>query len=242
MDRTKLIESYLDGSISQVEKEQFEELLSIDQELVKELALHKSVNEAILDEETVRFRGTIRKIINQRTGKTGKFLHAIKYPLAASILLLIALSLWQIFFLKKSPAELYLAYYTPYLSDNLTRSAEQSKDNIEVAYLLYQEGDYESSFEILQSYFNESFDNQTAHYYMGLNAMELKMYNVALEEFKLVEQDPSTPFALHARWYIAMTFLQLNRPDEARQYLISLAQAESIYSEKAASILKKLKL
>jgi hypothetical protein len=241
MDRIKLIESYLDGSMSQVDRERFEKSLSEDHELASELALSKDVNKAILDEGTVHFRKVVRKIIEKKTDKANKLLQIIKYPLAAAIALLVGLSLWQVLSSKESPSELYLAFYNPYQIDLSTRSVERSADKVEIAYLLYQEGDYESSFEILKNYLNKNYDNLTAHYYLGLNAIELKLYSLAIEELQLVGQDSSTPFALHAQWYAAITYLQLNQPDKARRYLTILAETENMYSQKAKTILKKLK-
>jgi hypothetical protein len=242
MDKIRLIESYLDGGMSVTEREQFEKLLEEDSELASELALHKNVNEAILDEETVRFRVAVRRIIEEKTSIPRKFLHALKYPLAASILILIGLSLWQLFFLKKSPAELYLSYYKPYHSDISTRSTEESKNTIDLACMLYQEGDFESSFSMLQDYLHKNSDNLVAHFYLGLSAMELNMYNLAIEEFKIVEQDPVTPFAIHARWYLAMSFIQLGQVNDALHCLNVLSKEENLYSEKASAILKRIKI
>ncbi len=240
MEKTRNIESYLDGSMNQEEREKFEKSISEDTELASEVALSKDINEAILDEGTVHFRKLIRNIIDMKSDRYRQVIKALNIPLAASILILISLSIWHILS-TKSPSELYTSFYQPYQTDISTRSTVSSADKTDLAYKMYQEGNYEGSFEILQNYLNTNFHDQTAHYYCGLNAVELGMYNLAIEELKLVEQDIVSPLSLHARWYLALTYLHINQPDDAKKYLLPLTSKENMYSERAQSALKKLK-
>jgi hypothetical protein len=241
MERIKLIESYLDGSMHPVDREQFEKSLAEDKELAAEFELTKDVNEAILDENTVNFRKEVRRIIEMKSDRMRNILHSFKIPFAASIIILIGLSLWQFISFKQSPQELYTAFYSPYQTDLTTRSAENEIDKSELAYLLYQRGEYEASFKMLKNYLLKNNDNETAHYYLGLNAMELKMYSVAIDEFLPLQRETCNPFALHAQWYISLAYLELGQPDEARKYLTILAGQQNMYAKKAKIILKKMK-
>jgi hypothetical protein len=240
MERTKVIESYLDGSMNQSEQENFEKLIREDTELASQVALSKDINDAILDEGTVHFRKLVRSVIDANTDRYRKVIRTLKIPLAASILLLIGLSFWHILSYK-SPAEIYETYYKPYEIDLYTRSANSSSEKSEEAYKMYQGGNYKGSFEILQNYLTENNSNLTAHFYCGLDAIELGIFNIATEELIPVEQNIVSPFSLHARWYLALTYLRLNQPEDARRYLLILVSNDNMYSENAKSILKKLK-
>ena len=121
-----------------------------------------------------------------------------------------------------------------------TRSIEQSRNSIQLSYYLYQEGDFQTSYEILKNYISSNFDDQTAHFYLGLDALELSLYDQAIDEFTLVEQNNVSPFALHAQWYLAMTYLKTGRVDHAKIILRHLTKEENMYSVKAKKILKKL--
>jgi tetratricopeptide (TPR) repeat protein len=240
MEKTRIIESYLDGSMNPEEREKFEKSIAEDSELASEVALSKDINDAILDEGTVHFRKVVRNIIDNNTNRFRKVLKVLNVPLAASIILLIGFSFWQILSVK-SPAEIYSTYYKPYLTDLSSRSSNTNTGNTDLAYKLYQEGNYKASFELLQNFLASNSDDQTAHFYSGLNAVELGMFNSAIEELKRVEKDLASPFSLHARWYLAMIYLQLNQPEDARKYLLMLSSQENMYSENVRSILKKLK-
>ena len=243
MERLKQIENYLDGNMSDLEKKKFENSLLIDQELADELSFHKEVNEAILDDATADFRQTLKSIVEHDSVEnkhvSRSLISVMKVPLVASILILIGLSLYNII-MHQNPSKLFTNYYKPYNTDISTRSIEQSKDNIQLSYYLYQEGDFQTSFEILKNYISSNFDDQTAHFYLGLDALELSLYDQAIDEFTFVEQDTASPFALHARWYLAMTYLKTGKVDPAKKLLQRLVKDENMYSAKAKNILKKI--
>ena len=243
MERLKQIENYLDGNMSVLEKKKFENSLLIDQKLADELNFHKEVNEAILDDATADFRQTLKSIVEHDSVEnkhvSRSLISVMKVPLVASILILIGLSLYNII-MHQNPSKLFADYYKPYNTDISTRSIERSKDNIQLSYYLYQEGDFQTSFEILKNYISSNFDDQTAHFYLGLDALELSLYDQAIDEFAHVEQDAVSPFALHARWYLAMTYLKTGKVDNAKILLQRLVKDENMYSAKAKKILKKL--
>ena len=243
MDNLEKIERYLNGSMLSEEKKEFDTLLKNNSKLLAEVVLVKEINEAILDDEAEEFRQTLKKIINpdQESKPINKSLiNALKIPLAASVIILVGLSLYNIF-IHQDSSKLFSNFYKPYSTDISTRSAEKMKDNIQLSYYLYQEGDYESSYEMLKNYTIKNFDDQTARFYLGLNALQLQYYKLAIDEFTMVEQDTVSPFALHARWYLAMAYLKEGNIKSARHFLQKLTDEDNMYSYRARKILKKLK-
>jgi tetratricopeptide (TPR) repeat protein len=244
MKKVKIIENYLEGNLELAEKLEFEKMLVIDKDLSGEIKLHKEVNDAIRDDELFEFRQKVNDVVNSISSKITLFTtfsgKLIKYPVAASIILLIAISLWQVLSLD-SPEKIFSDYYEPYPPDISTRSINTTNDKIQLACLLYQEGDYNKSYHILKAFLLMDPDNQAASFYLGLNAIELANYNTAIAELRKIESDKTTPFSVNARWYLALTYLKTNNVSEARKCLSQIVKDGNYYSEKAGKILRKLK-
>lgn len=242
MKRTSMIENFLDGTMEEKKRKQFKNRIANDKKLASEVALQKDVNDAIKEDDVHKFRMSVRKIIhpeNHLINLQSRITKFLKYPIAAAIILLIGLSLWQIIS-NKSSLEIFNRFYTPYQADISTRSGAKLTDKVQLSYLLYQEGDYEASFEILKNYLAKNFNNQTAHFYYGMNALELQQYDIAIKELESVAEDLSTPFSLHAKWYLAMAYLKIEQEEEAIKFLNQLAGTKNLYTEKAEKILRML--
>lgn len=244
MKETKMIETYLDGSMDKEERERISMSLNKDKEFSVAIELHKDVNESILDDEIFEFRNIIITLFDKKdtrtSGKKAQIMKYLKYPVAAIILALISLSLFQILSFK-SAEEIFSIYYRPYQTDISTRSVINSTDKIQLSYILYQEGSFEVSFNILKNHLEKNADDQTAIFYYSLNAIELAKYDLAESELLLLKENAFSPFSLHARWYLAMLYLKTEQIDEAKKYLRSLSTEENMYCKKAKEILKKLR-
>jgi tetratricopeptide (TPR) repeat protein len=242
MEKVKKIEEYLDGSMTTGEREKFEEATRKDAQLRDEVQFYREVNEAIMEQDVINFRHTIKGVIDQGEStplRSPKNIFTLfRLPIAATIVLLLGLSIWHI--ILKDPGKIYDQNYAPYQSDISTRSVKQSNQKIDIAYLLYQEGDYEASYEILKNYLARNFDNPTARFYFGLNAIELNHPLIAIEELEKVANDETTPFSLHAKWYLALIHIELNQTEQAKHYLEELVVDKNMYSDRAEKIIRKL--
>ena len=244
MERTRLIEAYLDGSMPEKEREEFENLLAVDNSLRQEVALMKEVNEAISEEEIHEFREKVGNIMIARLNGLPAWIRIVrtlsKLPVAAAILVLIGLSLWRIFTTKSGP-DYFNELYVPYQTDITTRSINSiDKNKIELSYLLYQEENYEASFEMLNNYLLKQPQDKTAQFYLGMDAIELKKYDVAIASLSKVANDSSSLYSLHARWYLALSYLEINNKERAKECLELLSSSENLYSSKSKKLLKKL--
>jgi tetratricopeptide (TPR) repeat protein len=244
MKTISLIESYLAGEMDEGQKMKFEASMLDDQKLLSDIRLLEETNEAILDDEVYEFRESIKNVINELSPQHSKTIEIsrkfFKYPLVASIIVLILISLWQVI-TNVSPEKVYYKFYKPYETDLSTRSVSPSEDKANVAYLLYQKGEYEASYEILNNYLSKNTDDQTARFFQGMNSMELGKNDRAISELKEVEKDYTTPYAIHARWYLSLAYLKINDVDEAKKYLNRIIEDDVFYAEQAKKILKKIK-
>ncbi|MBN2522398.1 MAG: hypothetical protein JXB24_03945 [Bacteroidales bacterium] len=245
MKHTRMIETYLDGKLNKEGSEKIKVLMNKNKEFSAEVNLHNDINESVKDDQIFELRNNIITLLNKKdtettSGEKANFMKYMKYPVAAAILLLIGFSLFQILSFK-SPEEIFHLYYNPYQTDITTRSVINSTDKIQLSYILYQEGNYEVSFEILKKYLEKNTADQAARFYYSMNAIELDKNDLAISELLIILEDSFTPYSLHARWYLAMLYLKTGEVEKSRKYLHLLANEENIYTKRSKTILKKLK-
>lgn len=230
-----MIETYLDGKLKGKDLKKFKEQIEKDPSLKKKIQLYKEINEAIVDDDIENFRNLVKSIKN--TGQGRKIIFTVaRYIAVASIVVL--LGIW---FANNttSTEKLYGQLYNPYETDFNKRSVEKSTDKIEFAFLLYEEGDYEASFAVLENYLEQNNSNSTARFFYGLCAIELKKYDLAEYTLQTVANENSTPYSIHAKWYLALTYLKTDKIESANALFNELAGTKNVYQQKAKKALKK---
>jgi tetratricopeptide (TPR) repeat protein len=243
MHKTILIENYISGTLSEVQQKELENLMITDNSFIEEIKLYREVDQAILDDDLHKYRQKVKDLCSDPKSKTSGYFrikkNLIKLSVAASIIFLIGISLWQII-VRQSPDKIYTSFYRPYEADFSIRSSEIITDKIQLSYMLYQKGDYETCFNILDNYLARNYDNFTARFFYGMSALELGKTKLAIEQLSEVESNVSTPYSIHARWYLSMVYLKTDNLDLAKKYLNILVAEDNFYSEKAKSVLESL--
>lgn len=244
MERFNRIESYLRGEMSEDERRDFENSISKDEKLREEVDLFREIDDAITEQDIAQFRQTVKDMMVSKLEPVPRWVFLghlfLKLPVAAAILLLIGFSLWKIFMVKSGP-DYFNEFYAPYQTDVTTRSINDlGKNKIELSYLLYQEENYEASYDILRNYLVKKPLDYTAQFYLGMDAIELKKYDVAIQSLSKVAQDSLSLYSLHAKWYLALSYLEINNKEKAKEYLQLLSSSENLYSGKSKKLLKKL--
>lgn len=84
-------------------------------------------------------------------------------------------------------------------------------------------------------------DDLNALFYGGICNYHLKRNDKALDYLEKVISDKTEVFFPEAEWYKALTLIQAERKDEARQLLKKITEEGGFYSEKAAMKLGELK-
>ncbi len=237
METLNEIDDYLMGNLSTEEKERFSAELKKNKELADLVKFHKEVNESIIDNEVVELRGKINNLLlsNNKTSKL-KLIHFF-YSIAA--ILLIAFTITS---LLREPnyAKAYTCFYQPYETDINVRSDSYKAEDLDFALILYQKGEYQASFELLQNYNQSVFNNHKAQFYLGLCAIELKKYEIAEESLLEVLNSDDPSLNLHSKWYLGLIYLQTEQPEKAITFFNELKQEQNYYTKKATNILKKI--
>jgi TolA-binding protein len=234
MEMIEKYDLYIDGKLEGGELEAFLLQLKNDKKLEAELAMHREINESITDDEVYYLRQKLALLISSSLKKQ-VFLRTFS-GIASGII--IVLSIFAITH-TTDPGDAFNNYYRPYETDLNTRSADNNVQGTNLAYKLYASGEYEAAYEILKNYTSVNVNHSDAKYYQGLCAIELKNAADAEESLRSVIKDGDYAYALHAKWYLSMLYLQTKQNENARSLLKELAETPNFYSERSRKILKK---
>jgi hypothetical protein len=250
---------YLDGDLNSKEALEFEELLKYDAALNEEFNFAIEIEAYFRNKKAKKFRESFLKAhllyneyeyVNQEINKTNlnlfmpevKKLYIRLYKVASILIsiLVFALIITQIFTVNKTRSERIADLYCkPYKAEYLNRLNEGEKDlsNSQKAFRAYKNNQYNDAIK----YFNKipNFDT-AACFYKGVSYVECGDYMSALNCFMQLIADPGNSYYVHSRWYIALTWLKINKPENAKLHLSWLLQNDRYYKEKAFAILTEL--
>lgn len=160
---------------------------------------------------------------------------------AASITILLAISLFKIFTVNKPENlhDVYASFYSPYPADPLVRDGANIHDDP------YSLGKYEylkSNYGSALSYFNQvesvSLKNKSIFLLKGICLMETGNFEDAVLAFRNLIGDPYLND--YGQWYMGLSYLELRMPDKARELFKELSGREGYYSKISEKILKRL--
>jgi hypothetical protein len=255
------IPDYLDDLLSQEEKEAFELQLTQDEQLLKEVDLHREVTKALSDPDRGQFRAKLAAI-NEATPlaveekkKQGNFFLRTLMGIAASLLLLTALGIWMLQ-PASSPQEQIAAYLENYDPADILPPAytgperngsgdpenfsppHEAEKNLHTARQLFSRKQYPEALAAMGSVDPERLPNPAAYWYeRGVLALLNDQPQPAVDALEQI----NTPALENARrWHLAIAYLQLNRLDDARSVLQPLSQQPNPWQNEARSLLKNL--
>ena len=242
------IDRYLQGEFRETEREAFEQRMKKDAALAQQVAWYRKVMEAAVDDDTDLFKqkvinvfdepdAAIEKSGHKRTLNSGK-----KYLLAASLLLLVALSyfMYHNYSGKPTPEVLFTQHFDVH-SFHLRSSDTASGKELAQAQAYYQQKDYRSALEVL----DEMAGSQSpmVHFYRGNCYLQLGGTTQALQAFQKVIDDGDNLFIFEAQWYSALAYLKKGKAKKTRDILQALLTDPGLTKEeekRISTLLKKL--
>ncbi|MBN1790347.1 MAG: zf-HC2 domain-containing protein [Bacteroidales bacterium] len=253
METTRLIEQYLDGTLSAEERNAVEKRASGDEVFRKLIVLHKEVNDCIRDNDFFTLREQIAGIDKDFSphkiaggANPRKKLQPVSYRLLARIaalLILLAAAgfiLRVVIFNHPSAERIYQKYYTVYDLDVIYRSAPARNTSLDEAILSYDRGKYQDALSKLNVILSEDQDNYMARFCQGLALMETDDPVSAIHSFREIPTKWYSPFAEHRDWYLALALLKTNHAVESSEIFGQIASADGYYARRAEQILKSL--
>jgi len=244
MEKSIIIEEYIDGNLYGQELEDFHNEIESNPELYNAVDISMEINEAVSDKGFMDMRNKLTLQNSQFTSPSALLniqndLFRTWHIAAASFaLILVVGGLWFILSNKTFSTErLVSKYYKPAHPIMQVRSLEVNSDEaFREAFQFYQQNDFKNALK----YFN-ALDNQiTAKFYSGICYIELEQFNYAIESFEYVINDKDNLFVEQAEWYMGLIYLMNNQKSEAISQFNKISSSKSYYANQAKEILKYL--
>ncbi|MCK8522691.1 hypothetical protein M0D21_13990 [Aquimarina sp. D1M17] len=245
------IDDYLNGKMSILEQQMFEEKLRTDAILAKEFKLQKEMlavyggkdwvegDKNILktdrakqlrsffqSEEASDLKVTIQAVVTgNRKNVNHKKLWSI--GIAATVVILFMVSLFV--FKDNSYDDLYGTYIHLDEIPSLVTRGNRTHSLLEKAQLLFEEKEYDRAVQFFSEYHQkETTINPLSYIYNGIAYIELGKFDNALEQFELLEQS-KTLQAKKANWYKALVFLKQKNKVALKSILQTIISDNSNY-------------
>ncbi len=241
-----LIEKYLNDELSDDFLLSFKEEMKSNAELRREVQLHKEINEALLDQDTIKLRNELQTIHEEYTRKrlAAKIISLFTQPsyvsgIAAAILITLIVGGVMLFNSGQDTSTdgIFSNFYKADDAIMMVRSGTSPEDiDLKEALLAYHEKKYDNAIEILQNQNN----NILAKYYLGLSYLETDKLENAIETFQAIINHKNNLFVEQAEWYLSLCYVKSSQEEKAKILLDQISNSESIYKEKAEKILKKI--
>jgi hypothetical protein len=235
MNQENLIEKYFENTLTEAEREHFEDLLQNDTEFASEISFQESLKIALIKNEREALKKTLQSFEQPKRKEKFKY----KWFAAASIILLLGMGTW--FGMQNNdPVQLYQEFYQTYPNVVApTVRSEVELDEKASAFYEYDNKNYRLSFDLFSKLYKEGKDDY-ALFYASLSLMELQKYDEAIKMFNLFDLNKNNPFTPYIKWYKALCLLKLNKVAEAKLLIDDLAKTQNPQQEKAKQLDNKL--
>lgn len=235
----ELIDRYLSNQLSDEDLTSFNEKLTQDHELRKELSLQMEIKEAILEESVIDFRAKVAQAISDKKQKSS---YALFYRVAASISVVLVASvfIYNSLFNKSTPEAIFDKYFQPY--DNLVsvRNDEEVTSDISKAMTHYDKGEYRKALDGFQS--TNYHNGDLVALYMGVCYVYLDKLDSAQLSLSVSTNDKSKMSYYPALYYKGLIHLKNKDLEKAKSVFSDLKKGgTNPYKTYAAEILNELK-
>ena len=242
---SEFIERYLDGEMTGQELIWFEKELDSNEGLQKELKLRKKVNQAILDESSMKYRDELEDAyaVYMKDGE-GSSNKKRKYIVAGSVLISVLAGVILILNLtgkQYTNEQLFNRYYESYESNTTFRSADNElNSDLVLAMQFYENKDYNEALKLFESILLADPDRIGINLYSGISRMEIKEYELAGKSFGKIIDDRYNVYMEQAEWYLSLCYIITGQNEKVIPLLEKIIDGNGFYRKNASSLLRKL--
>lgn len=239
------MERYLDGEMTGQELIWFEKELDSNEWLQKELNLRKKVNQAILDERSMKYKDELEDayavymdVGNGTSNRKRKILVAgsALISVLAGVILILNLTGKQY-----TNEQLFDRYYKSYESNATFRSKDDVlNSDLLQAMKFYDNKNYAEALKLFESILQTDPGRIGLNFYSGVSQMEIKEYELAGKSFGKVIDDRYNMYIEQAEWYLSLCYIITDQDDKAIHLLEKIIEGKGFYRKEAGKILKKL--
>lgn len=240
LNQIELFEKYLAGELQENEPSLFEERLRHDPEFAGDFSAFKMLVKGLkrygLRQQLSAHEAEIRK---EEKGKFRIFTTTRILRIAAVFLVAAGISTFLYENLQTSsstPHQLYTEYFSPY--QNLAGVRGNDEHFYSQGMAAYSAGNYGDALMYLKKVSKEDSVYKDALLYSGICQLVLKNSNDAIRMFEKLEKNDEV-YSQQVNWYVALAYLQSDRPKEAKNKLLKIKRGDFKYQE-SQELLKKL--
>ncbi|MBC7933885.1 MAG: hypothetical protein H7Y86_00805 [Rhizobacter sp.] len=230
----ELIDNYLAGRLTGADKAAFEAQLAGNEEWkakfsqVKLLAI--GIQEAALREQLPQFHGEAEHYKKLASVKNINWIKRLS--IAASVIAIISVLGWVLFFKQPAEEKMYTAFYKP--DPGLSTEMGLSDNYIfDRAMVDYKTANYKAALESWNKLLAVNAGNDTLHYFIASAQMADNNPTAAIAGFDKVLQNHQSVFTNDALWYKGLALLKKGKKQEA---IAAIEKAE--HSQKQTLLLK----
>lgn len=212
----ELIDSYLLGRLDNAQLESFNVRLKTDPEFLKMLEAQKAVARGVEEHNLRKSLDDYHAEIVEEPEK--KWLTPGLLALSASILLLIGVSTWAIFFTGNSAQKVFAENFTP--DPGLpTKMGTASQYEFYYGMVSYKRKEYAEAISRWEPLYAAHPKNDTLVYFLGLANLANGNARQAENYLKLANEKTESAFSDDIHYYLALAYLKENKIKEAKEIL-----------------------
>ena len=239
MENINLIQDYLQGNLSDEEKNQFRERLRNEPNLMEEYNAQKQMHIYLIDNNS---RDQYTAHLNQlgdkyfpSDKKTTSSSNQFKPYILAAIILLASLA--SFYFYNKKSQNIYESHSNHFALHLVQKSIEsETALNAENA---FNSGRFDIAKVALEKYLIKNNMDTKAKLALGICFLELDNHEKAIEYFDEISEGKST-LKTQAKWYKALYFIKTSQYENAQKTLLEIPNSDKQLFNKSKILLEDL--
>lgn len=239
---TEIIDRYLNNELSVTEKENFEQELKNNSELVREIKLHSEIGSFLSDTETEKLQNQLNLIYeNEIKNKRSLLVQYRKKIIYAAAFLLLTIGFSSIYYFETkrlSNNEIYQKYAQIY--NYGINSRGDSATILNEAMSLYESGSYRQAIRVFETAVSNGCKlNNGIYLCIGISYTEISDFDKARFYFeKITENDPL--FHEQAQWYLGLMYLKADNSEKAKEFFQKISKNTTHYKNQDAKEIMEL--
>jgi predicted Zn-dependent protease len=176
----------------------------------------------------------IENRINQAFKEDKKRIN-FSFRIAASLLILIIISVSFFLIIQPQNNRVFHAYYAPYRSDQITGIYRDNESEKNIAVYLYSKSDYNKALPLFSSYLKEKPGDSQVRLLLAICLMEENRPEEARIELEEIIHSDNGFFKADAHWYLTLLYVKQGNYGSALESLEKISDSAN-YSDRVASL------
>lgn len=239
----ELIEAYHQGRLSEEETAEFDKRRDEDKDFNRKVEDYMHIMNEIRSFGEQDFMKKLNSWEKDIAGeKEAKVIPLKRILSIAAAIIIILIPIGYLLMsdeVQRAPQELYTAYFEPY--EDVISERSEGSGLLEQGLNAYNQENYRQAITYLEGFVKENPEDNSAKAYLGIAYLAVNESDKAEATLKDVSQDATGLFKEVSEWYLALAYLNLNRPALTKDQLIDItSKPDHMYHSKAKELLQEI--